>query len=292
MTKLVRSPINYMGGKYRSLKYFQHLIPEVEGTFYDVFAGSGTVLLNADAQKYVYNDINTPLAELFLFLSQQENSEDFFKELQDDVEKYELDTKEGYLNLRDIYNKEPNPKHLFLLMNHSFSYLIRFNKNGGFNASYGQGVCKLGKNMGDKVDGMLNKLKGKELLVLNKPFQELKDELLNLSKNDFVYLDPPYEMTQANYNENRGFAGWSQKDVDETYELIEELIKREIPFGYSNTIVVKGKINKRLKSLIQNYPQLKATKVGKLDLTGIGTKKTIGKDLEVYITNKPKEETD
>ena len=205
MTKLVRSPINYMGGKYRSLKYFQHLIPEVEGTFYDVFAGSGTVLLNADAQKYVYNDINTPLSELFLFLSQQENSEDFFKELQDDVEKYELDTKEGYLNLRDIYNKEPNPKYLFLLMNHSVSYLIRFNKNGGFNASYGQGVCKLGKNMGDKVDGMLNKLEGKELLVLNKPFQELKDELLNLSKNDFVYLDPPYEMTQANYNENRGF---------------------------------------------------------------------------------------
>lgn len=291
MTKLLRSPINYMGGKYRSLKYFQHLLPKVEGTFYDLFAGSGTVLLNANAQSYVYNDINTPLAELFSFLAKQEDSDEFFQELKKDVNTYNLNTKEGFLELRQEYNQNPNPKKLFLLMNHSFSYLIRFNKNGEFNASYGQGKCKLGENMGEKVEGMLEKLKDKNLRVTNKPFQNLKKEILNLSKNDFVYLDPPYELTQANYNENRGFAGWSKQDVDDVYELVEELIKRDIPFGYSNTLVIKGETNQRLKELIDKYTDnLLVTNVGKVDLTGIGTKKTTGKDVEVYITNVKKGE--
>lgn len=59
-----RSPINYMGGKYNSLKLILPNIPKEINTFYDMFAGSGTVALNIEASSYVINDRITPLVEL------------------------------------------------------------------------------------------------------------------------------------------------------------------------------------------------------------------------------------
>ena len=54
----IKSPINYIGNKYRLLKNLVPLFPEDIDTFVDVFSGSGTVLINVNANKYIYNDIN------------------------------------------------------------------------------------------------------------------------------------------------------------------------------------------------------------------------------------------
>ena len=54
----IKSPINYIGGKYKLLPQIIPLFPKNINTFVDLFGGSGTVLMNVVANRYIYNDIN------------------------------------------------------------------------------------------------------------------------------------------------------------------------------------------------------------------------------------------
>ena len=55
---LVKSPLNYTGGKYRLLPQIQRLFPKGISTFIDLFCGGGDVAINTDSRRVVANDIN------------------------------------------------------------------------------------------------------------------------------------------------------------------------------------------------------------------------------------------
>lgn len=62
------SPIFYMGNKRRLIsKGLIDLFPKNISTFYDVFAGSGAVGMNVNADNYVINDIDENLINLYNF---------------------------------------------------------------------------------------------------------------------------------------------------------------------------------------------------------------------------------
>lgn len=48
--KYIKSPINYVGNKYKLIEQMIGLFPEKIKTFVDVFGGSGTVLINVRAR--------------------------------------------------------------------------------------------------------------------------------------------------------------------------------------------------------------------------------------------------
>lgn len=69
MSSYVKSPIFYMGNKFRLLKYLVPLFPNNVNTFYDLFGGSGCISANVNANKIVYNEINPNIVNLYrLFL--------------------------------------------------------------------------------------------------------------------------------------------------------------------------------------------------------------------------------
>ena len=67
---LIKSPLNYVGGKYKLLGDILPLFPEKVNTFVDLFGGGGNVSVNANSNNFIYNDIET-----YINLAQESESE-------------------------------------------------------------------------------------------------------------------------------------------------------------------------------------------------------------------------
>ena len=50
--KIKRSPLFYVGDKYKLMKQLVNLFPKEVNNFYEPFVGGGTVFLNIEAKKY------------------------------------------------------------------------------------------------------------------------------------------------------------------------------------------------------------------------------------------------
>ena len=71
--RTIRSPLFYVGDKYKLMPQLKNLFPQNIKTFYDVFCGGGSASLNIVAENYVLNDINDRVIELHQFLQEQSN---------------------------------------------------------------------------------------------------------------------------------------------------------------------------------------------------------------------------
>ncbi len=63
-TVLLKSPMNYIGNKYRVLEQILPLFPQCN-TFVDLFAGGLDVSVNEDAAVVYCNDINCYLIDIY-----------------------------------------------------------------------------------------------------------------------------------------------------------------------------------------------------------------------------------
>ena len=61
---MVKSPLNYTGGKFRLLPQILPLFPQGIGTFVDLFCGGGDVGANVEAHTVIFNDINRSVISL------------------------------------------------------------------------------------------------------------------------------------------------------------------------------------------------------------------------------------
>ena len=63
----IKSPLNYVGGKYKLLSEILPLFPEAN-TFTDLFGGGMNVSINANCNKVVYNDNESHVVALLKHL--------------------------------------------------------------------------------------------------------------------------------------------------------------------------------------------------------------------------------
>lgn len=96
--------------------------------------------------------------------------------------------------------------------------------------------------------------------------------------DDFVFLDPPYWITSAEYNKF-----WSEEEEIKFYMWIESLMSSGTKFGLSNVTHHKGKVNNHLLDFIErnDVSVVELDKTYCLDRSG--GKKSDTK--EVYVTN-------
>ena len=120
--KIIKSPIFYMGNKYKLLPQLLPLFPKNIDKFYDLFGGSGCVSLNVDAKTIIYNELNNNIYDLFCMFENL-GSTSIIQAVEDNIERFGLN-KEGinvrqnddsakenrekysknYLKFRDYYN--------------------------------------------------------------------------------------------------------------------------------------------------------------------------------------------
>ena len=108
-----------------------------------------------------------------------------------------------YMYIRALYNKYDNSEYFYFIREYCYSSMFRYNSNGEFNVPYG-GISYNRKNFQRKIDY----IKSKELQshfvktdIYNLDFEEFLDKV-KLTKNDFIFLDPPYDTDFSSYVNN------------------------------------------------------------------------------------------
>jgi DNA adenine methylase len=251
-SKVVKSPLNYIGGKYKLLDQISPLFPKNIHSFVDLFSGGCNVGINANAEKIVFNDNLTYLIDMFELF--QSNELDItLNHIENRIAEYQLSltNEQGYKDFRTFYNETKLPLDLFVLIAFSFNHQIRFNNSHQFNNPFGKNRSSFNSSMKFNLESFIIKLKENEVEFTNLSFE--KFDFSTLTKNDFVYCDPPYLITTGSYNDGkRGFKGWTQKEEFELLDVLDNLNKKEIKFALSNVISHKGNENTILKEWLNN----------------------------------------
>lgn len=250
---LVKSPLNYTGGKFKLLPQILPLFPNKISMLYDVFGGGGSVSFNVNANHVYYNDIVNYVGDMFKSL-QNENVESAKFKLNALVDKYKLSKTnlDGFLKLREDYNGGNKSWDMFyILVCYSFNSQYRFNNNQEYNSSFGKHKSHYSDATELKLEKFIKRLHDTDVVFDSKDFRDVNYS--DVDKNDLVYLDPPYLISKANYNDGkRGFKGWSDECEKDLLKLCDELNKTT-RFALSNILEDKGKSNDILKEWSKKY---------------------------------------
>ncbi len=250
MKNLIKSPLNYVGGKYKLLPQILPLFPENINTFYDVFAGGGNVGVNINAKQVVFNDTEEVVIDLMKDLSAI-SSVEALEILKATIHKYQLSktNEEGFKQIREDYNNGNKSWNMFYAMlTNSFNYQIRFNQSGGYNMPFGRDRSWFNPTLEKNFIAFVDRLNEIKPLFGKHDFRKLKD--CKFKNNDFFYCDPPYLITTASYNEQ---GGWTEQDEKDLLEFLDYLHNINIKFALSNVLESKGRSNDILKEWSKKY---------------------------------------
>ncbi|WP_157154223.1 DNA adenine methylase [Brachyspira murdochii] len=282
----VKSPLNYIGGKYKILNQIIPIFPNDINNFIDLFTGGGNVAVNVKAQKIFMNDNLIYLIDLYkLFYELRYNK--ILKYIYNRIEEYKLsdDNIDGYNRLRDEYNTNRKPLDLFVLVSYSFNHQIRFNNNHQFNNPFGKYRSSFNNSIKNNLENFIHRMQSLNIDFSNDNFECFNFDFLE--ECDFVYCDPPYLISTGTYNDGkRGFTGWNSNNEIMLLKILDDLNKRNIKFALSNFLIHNGQINSILKEWI-SYNNYNVTKIDSNYNNSCYNKKILSqtKTIEVLITN-------
>lgn len=249
---VTKSPMNYTGGKYQLIKQLFPIFPEqVDGKFYDLFCGGGDIASNVSAKKgIVANDIDECVVGIYRAFAQK-SIEEVLGQIEGRINEYSLSltNAEGYNAFRKFYNDgSRDPIDLFVLICYSFNHQIRFNSKGEFNMPFGKDRSHFNKNIKENLISFHRKIHEKKIKFTCQDFSSFDVE--KMTKDDFIYCDPPYLITCASYNEQDG---WNEECERRLYNFLDEASAVGVKFALSNVMENKGKENEILKEWAKKY---------------------------------------
>lgn len=272
--KFINTPLNYTGNKYRILDQILPLFPNKINRFIDLFCGSSTVGINAidisneviclDINKHVINLLQTLLlfsessilskVEDIINTFELSNSYQFGYERYKDYVRGNNGLKEynknGYLKLRQYFNTTTMSQydqsfHLLVLLSYCFNNDMRFNSSNNFNMPVGK--TDFNANMREKLHSFKCGTQNKNIKYYVADFSIIKE--FELTKNDFVYIDPPYLLSNAVYNENNLWNDFLEKKLLATLSYLDSI---NIKFALSNILSKNDKTNDILYNWIED----------------------------------------
>lgn len=297
--EIKRSPLFYVGDKYKLMKQLVNFFPVEINNFYEPFTGGGTVFLNITAKKHFINDLDKHLVKIHSFLIESSgNPNKFFRDAEKLILKYNLSrsykedivppslkkewkktyfakfNKDGYDKLKTRVNNyiDNDPLVLYLLLIYGFNRMLRFNGGGKFNLPVGN--VDFNKNVVRALNGYFDSVCSKKIKITSKDFRKFLSEK-KYRENDFVYLDPPYLISASEYNKF-----WDEKSETDLLDLADQLDKNGVKFALSNVTHYKGRKNTLLIKWMKKY------KVHKIKSNYISYHNNAQKQIsEVLVTN-------
>ena len=269
--KPIRSPLFYVGDKYKLMPQLNLLFPKEIDTYIEPFVGGGSSFLNTKAEKYLLNDIDPWIIKIHRELTKYiNNDEELFKKLFEIIDAYDLTctlrgrdvpegyrtkyvktyfaraNKEAYMKLRKDFNDDQSDiLRLYILLIYGFNHMIRFNSQGNFNLPVGN--VDFNKNVEAAIKNYLCICSGLSMELANLDYKDFLDSV-SFGQNSYVYFDPPYLISGSEYNKL-----WNEKNEIELYETIDKLSAQGIKFGITNLLNHKGRHNDILDEWSQKY---------------------------------------
>lgn len=271
MLKYIKSPLNYTGNKFRILQQIQPYFPNEINVMVDLFCGGATVGLNTKCNKVIFIDNEPRIIWLLKYLASC-NIDKLLNELFELIDNYGLScsfkngykfykqqivggnpnnglkdyNSNGFYMLRDDYNALPNKntalanKLLYLLIVYGFNNDIRFSKDGNYNLPVGK--TDLNSSNVKKLIEYIERVKSIHTEFICGDFCSERIQQI-VKAADFVYMDPPYLITDAVYNESNK---WKEQNEYELLKLVNYLLDNKKQFVLSNVLEKQGRRNEPL----------------------------------------------
>ncbi|MCL2590944.1 MAG: Dam family site-specific DNA-(adenine-N6)-methyltransferase [Betaproteobacteria bacterium] len=204
--------LKYRGGKVREIPRFLHYIPDGFDRYIEPFLGGGALFFHIEPARAVLNDVNMRLMGFYRQLrNEYPQMRKQFGVLQAEYERnqyaYEK-LKAGqpdkrvpnanedlYYRLRTLYN-HPDETWLegvlyFFINKTAYSGMLRYNQHGEYNVPFGRYPC---------FNTQRVTAQHSELLQRAELFNVDYSQIFSMAKkNDFVFLDPPYDSIFNDY---------------------------------------------------------------------------------------------
>ena len=154
--------------------------------------------------------------------------------------------KEAYCKMKEDYNKNPfDYLLLYLLLIYGFNRILRFNSKGQFNLPVGN--VDFNTNVQKAIIEYFKYVSGKQVSFFNLDFEDFLKKV-KPTKNDFVYLDPPYLITFSEYNKI-----WNEESEMRLIKVIDELNTQNVRFAVSNVLWHRERYNGIFNEWAQKY---------------------------------------
>lgn len=308
MSTITCKPVlKWVGGKTQILEHIISNIPNKMNNYREIFVGGGSVLFEVinksnigsiviENDIYAY-DINEPL--IYVYKNIQVNCKELYAEIHKLITEFKninssefinrnpnniseaLENKENYYYwIRKLYNNLSRDEKLsiagsamFIFLNKTcFRGLFRESKNG-FNVPYGH-------YNNPEIVNKQNIFAVSEL-IKNVKFicADFSKSIQESTKNDFIYLDPPYAPLDKNSFVKYTKDGFGLDKHTELFKLIHKLSKDNISMtmsnSYSELVLQEFSLKQHLLYYIQKIEVKRA----------INSKKPNSKCNEVIIIN-------
>ena len=268
--KPVKPFLRWAGGKTWFTKYITNYLPEKFDNYYEPFVGGGSIFFYLKSKGYIkkkafLSDSNAELINTYKVLKNK--PQELFLLL-----KSHIDNEDEYYRIRNTEYKDPIEKAAqFLYLNKtSFNGIYRVNRNGKYNVPYGKRNLYSLYNY-EHLNSVSRALKNTYLST-----QDFKKRCERVTKNDLVFIDPPYTVA----HENNGFVQYNQSIFSwnnqiELSKLTMNLDKKGAFFLVTNAY---HDCIKEIYTIGSQEKILRASTIG-----GIGAKRT--KYKEIIISN-------
>lgn len=259
------TPLRYPGGKARFAPFVKKVYDKFElkgGKYAEVYAGGAGVaidlLLTGFCEDIYINDIDPAIYSFWKSVS------DYSTELIDMIDSVEISMDEWYKQ-KEILNN--TGRHTILDVGFATFFLNRTNRSGILKAGVIGGKNQEGNY---KLDSRFNKKnligrlkaiakKSEYIHVYNMDAIDFLQEMNRvLSRDDFIYLDPPYYVKGQGLYRNfyhhsdhelvrdelmRMKCNWlvSYDNCDQIKEIYDGCVAKEYSLGYSANVVKDGK---------------------------------------------------
>lgn len=205
--------IKYRGGKSKEIPHIMEHIPQYNGRYIEPFFGGGALYFHLEPKKAIINDINSKLIAFYngvklnypILRTELDEIERIYEENRrqfDNLkaktpnERVEDKNEEFYYQLRDMFNDTAKKKYTdallyFFINKTAYSGMIRYNAKGEFNVPFGRY---------QHLNTSLVTQQHSKLLANTEIFNEDYKAVFDMvEKDDFMFLDPPYDCVFSDY---------------------------------------------------------------------------------------------